>query len=358
MRYVHGWSARGSTRSWGCKKLFFSFILGSAIIAGSTIVLLILAFMQAYRFWWQSPNHDVPSVRVDIAPGTSLKGISHMLAEQDVIASAGWFRTYVALSGHGRSIPAGTAFVFPGDAYADVTKQLIRSQAEEMSVTLLEGWRLDQLYDALSASLSIDIESWQGAIGVTSSNNDHPFVVAAQKPEGVDLEGYLFPDTYRFFSDASSDDVVEKLLDTMQERVTTANIIPPDGWTMHDVLTLASIVQREVARQEDMAMVADVFLKRLEIGMALQSDATVNYLTRKNDPTPSADDLSFVSPYNTYQHPGLPPGPIASPGIDAIRAVVAPVSNPYYYYLTNETGEVIYARTHDQHVANKAKYLR
>jgi len=104
-------------------------------------------------------------------------------------------------------------------------------------------------------------------------------------------------------------------------------------------------------------MIADIFIKRLEIGMALQSDATINFITGKGMTQPTYADLEIDSPYNTYKYAGLPPGPIASPGEDSIEAVLYPTSNPYYFFLTSHEGEVIYSKTYEEHLQNKAIYL-
>ncbi|MCH8049733.1 endolytic transglycosylase MltG [Patescibacteria group bacterium] len=148
------------------------------------------------------------------------------------------------------------------------------------------------------------------------------------------------------------------LKETLEQRIEEKEIVAPEELTMHEVITLASIVEREVRSAEDMANVADVFLKRLDIGMALQADSTVNYVTGKDTPAISLDDREIESPYNTYKYPGLPPGPISNPGVAALQAVVNPSSNPYLYFLTTPEGEVIYAQTHEGHVENKAQYLR
>jgi UPF0755 protein len=150
------------------------------------------------------------------------------------------------------------------------------------------------------------------------------------------------------------------MLDTMEARVNSLDAPTGDAkdMTLHEVLTLASIVQREVRKESEMKNVADVFLKRLSIGMALQADSTVNYITGGDDPSISLDDRDIESPYNTYQNPGLPPGPISNPGLDALTAVIHPASNPYLYFLTDDLGNVYYARTFDEHLANKAKYLK
>jgi len=128
--------------------------------------------------------------------------------------------------------------------------------------------------------------------------------------------------------------------------------------TVHEILTLASILEKEVSTENDRKIVADIFYKRLEIGMALQADSTVNYASGKSVPRASGKDLETDSPYNTYKYKGLPPGPICNPSLSAIKAAIYPAKNDYWYFLTTPDGKVIYSKTHDEHVKAKAKYYR
>ncbi|PIT86934.1 MAG: endolytic transglycosylase MltG, partial [Candidatus Magasanikbacteria bacterium CG10_big_fil_rev_8_21_14_0_10_43_6] len=230
----------------------------------------------------------------------------------------------------------------------------------EVTITIPEGYTIAQIGDVVTTQLTISQADWDWLTGMDSTFEAHDIMRLAEKPEHVDLEGYLFPDTYRFFADASVEDVVGRLLDEMETvllEVDTSDW-PDELETYHDVLTLASILEREVQDSDDMAMVADIFLKRLAIGMPLQADSTVNYVTGGDSPAISLDDRDIDSLYNTYRYAGLPPGPISNPGREAISAVLNATSNDYYYFLTTPEGEVIYAVTHDQHVQNKALYLR
>ena len=119
---------------------------------------------------------------------------------------------------------------------------------------------------------------------------------------------------------------------------------------------MASIIEKEVPNPDDMKMISDIFYKRLDINMALQSDATINFFTHKGTTRPSLDDLEIKNPYNTYRNSGLPPGPISSPGLSAIEAAIYPKSNSYYYFLTTPKGKVIYSKDYDEHLRNKYKY--
>ncbi|OGY89834.1 MAG: hypothetical protein A2927_01170 [Candidatus Komeilibacteria bacterium RIFCSPLOWO2_01_FULL_45_10] len=129
------------------------------------------------------------------------------------------------------------------------------------------------------------------------------------------------------------------------------------GKSIFEVITLASIIEKEVRTEQDMKMVADIFNKRLEQGIALQSDATVNYVTGKGLVQPTAADIAVDNLYNTYKYRGLPPGPIANPGLKAIKAAIYPTPNQYYYFLTTAEGEVIYSQTYQEHLKNKSVYL-
>ena len=128
--------------------------------------------------------------------------------------------------------------------------------------------------------------------------------------------------------------------------------------SIFEIITLASIIEKEVRNPEDMKMVADIFYKRLNKGMALQSDATVNYITGKGLLQPTLADTQIDNRYNTYKYPGLSLGPISNPGLSAIIAAIEPNSNPYYYFLTTKDGAVIYSKTYEEHLRNKAKYLK
>ncbi len=356
MKYVDSWQKKNGKRH-GFRNLVLSILGIAGAITLFTVLFFVLLAFQSYRFWMQSPEEGAAQVIVEVPEGASLALVADDLEDQDLIASSFWFRVYAALDGSARFVQAGTFELSPGMSYADVIDELIDAPGDEIQMTIPEGFTLEQIGERVLSSLALFESDWDAAVGVSSPLASHAFVTDAQKPSDVDLEGYLFPDTYRFFQNATADEIVETLVGEMQSNIEEEGITPPAGWTMHDVLTLASIIEREVPNPDDMAMIADIFLKRLSIGMALQSDATINYITQKDDPTPSLDDLKVDSLYNTYLHAGLPPGPIASPGIEAIKAVVNPTSNPYYFYLTSEEGEVIYSVTHDQHVANKAIYL-
>jgi len=169
------------------------------------------------------------------------------------------------------------------------------------------------------------------------------------------------PDTYRVYADADlKEEVLAKIFNNLEGKITAEmrSEIKNQGRSFYEILTMASMVEREAQAEEDMKMVADIFWRRLDMNWALQSCATVNYITGKNDPGVTNVDRAIDSPYNTYLHPGLPAGPIGNPGLNAIKATIYPTSNDNWYFMSGKDGEMYYGRTLDEHNTNVYKYLR
>lgn len=334
-------------------------LFGSCL--GLVFLLMILIagtiVWQANRFWLQGGDADAEVVEFVVEAGTGVNTIAEELKEQGLVANKFWFKVYAKLSGDASSIKAGAFLIQPGLSYADVMDILVQAQSDDVSITIPEGLNIVQIGEIVRGKLDISQEDWELYTGADSPLESHDFVQNALKPDELDLEGYLFPDTYRFFPDATAEDVVEKMLDTMAVRFGEAGG-PTPSEPYHETLTLASIIQREVMTHSEMKTVSGIFRNRLNIGMALQADSTVNYVTGKDTPAISLEDRDIDSPYNTYMYPGLPPGPISNPGVDAISAAALPEATDYFYFLTDAEGNVYYAVTHDEHVQNKNTHLR
>lgn len=278
---------------------------------------------------------------ITIPPGASAKDIGKILKDRNLIRSRFWFDAYVWWRDAESAFQSGSHTVYPWSV-AEIVGQLTgRAANEDVRVTIVEGWDLGEIANALKP------------VGVSS---DDFFRIAGTPPRlrrdksyQKTLEGYLFPDTYFFRKGSSAADVIVRMQDNFKRRV---GDIP----NLHETITIASLLQAEVRSEEDMRRVADIIERRLKVGMGLQIDATVNYVTGKKTPSASAGDLKIDSPYSTYRYRGLPPGPIGNPGLQAIRAAQNPLPNPYWFYLTGTDGTVHYARTLDEHRVNR-KYL-
>ncbi len=173
-------------------------------------------------------------------------------------------------------------------------------------------------------------------------------------------EGYLFPDTYLFLPNVTSQQVVDAMTDTYKKRIESLSAdIAAFKRPIKDIIIMASIIEREARTEESRRTIAGILWKRLDQGMPLQVDAAFTFVNGKTDSKLiTFDDLKIDSPYNTYVHKGLPPGPIGNPGLAAIFATVHPIKTSYYFYLSDGQGNMHYAVTHDGHVANKEMYLR
>ena len=182
------------------------------------------------------------------------------------------------------------------------------------------------------------------------------FPFLATLPSGASFEGYLFPDTYLFPKEATAELIVNELLKTFEKKALPLfeAYSGKTKLTPYESLVLASIIEEEGKNAQERKIISDIFLKRLAIGQPLQSDATVNYVLGTSKMQPTLKDIETNSPYNTYKFPGLPPGPIANPGIESLTAALDPTPNEYYYFLNNlKTGETVFSKTFEEHVRNR-----
>jgi len=236
-------------------------------------------------------------------------------------------------------------------------------KGDEWELTVIEGLTVKEIAGLLEGMDKFGADDFLGAIGHIRGDRidfSSKYDFLKDKSDEVSLEGYLFPDTYRFFPDASIEDVVDKMLRNFDKKLTDQmrKDIKKQDKTIFDIIIMASIVEREVRTEDDRPIVSGIFWKRLEAGQALQADSTVNYITGKKTPAVSLDDLQIDSAYNTYKYAGLTPGPISNPGIASIVAAIYPEDSEYWYFLTDKEGNVHYAEDFEKHVENKNKYLR
>lgn len=305
------------------------------------IIVLLFGWLIGREFWWKDVSVAESPVMITIEEGSSVSSISNQLKDEDIIGSPYLFKVYTKLTGQSGVLQAGEFELYRGMSASDVLEVITNAQANEVSVTFVEGWTLEEMGEHLESQGVVSKLDWE--------------TVATH-----DLEGYLFPDTYRFLKGVSVEDIVLKMREEMDENITREmrSELDRNDISVHEMLTMASIIEREVRGDEDRGMVSDIFWKRIAIGMGLQADSTVNYVTGKDTPSISYEDRDIDSPYNTYQYRGLPPGPISNPSLSSIEAAIYPTSNPYYFFLTDPEGGVHYAKTLEEHGVNRVKYLR
>jgi len=221
----------------------------------------------------------------------------------------------------------------------------------EVTITIPEGSDIYEIGDILSSGLDFSREDF---IQATKDFDKIKYNFI----ENNSLQGYLYPDTYRFFDNSTPEEVIIKMLNNFQKKA-LPSLKNNDKLSAYEVLILASIVEKEVFRPEDRKIVAGIFMNRLKDGMKLQSDATVNFITQSGRAQSTLDDLKIDSPYNTYQVIGLPPTPITNPSFDAIKSVVEYQPNEYYFFLTSRDNppKTIFSKTFEEHTKAKKQYL-
>jgi UPF0755 protein len=338
-------------------KKFLIILIGLvALGVGAVAVFFMLLYLPNQR--------EQRVVTFLIEEGSGVNEISADLHTAELLRNKFVFETYLwLLRGEGR-ILAGEHQLKTSDNIVTLAQKLISGDAvvNEIIVQFIEGWTMNDIADYLEKKDVMPRDEFLRLADLTDvrvllPDAEYPFL--EDKPAEKNLEGYLFPDTYHVFPDPTLADVVKKMLDNLGQKLTPElqEKIKAQKRTVFEVMILASILEREVQSDIDMRNAADVFLKRIEIGMPLQSDATVNYVTGKKTTRPTFEDLAIDSPYNTYKYPGLPPGPIANPGLTAIHAAIEPASNDYYYFITKSNGEAVFARTAEEHQKNIQTYL-
>ncbi len=313
---------------------------GRKVLLGVGITALVLVF-SLLSFLSSAPAEFQENTYLSIEKGMTLQAIAELLNERKLIRSPFLFKMW--------SIAFGREGVKAGDY----------SLQEPVSVLAL-SWRLTHGDYRLQPIRVTIPEGSTNAQIATILKKEHPrfyekkFIALAAKKEG-----YLFPDTYLFLPTASEEEIVKKLESTFSEKITSLQSeITHFGKPLHDIITMASLIEEEARTTESRQKIAGILWKRISAGMALQVDAVFPYILGKNTFEITFDDLKFDSPYNTYRYAGLPPGAITNPGLDAIRATVTPVTTAYWYYLSDKEGNMHYAVTHDEHLANRERYLR
>jgi UPF0755 protein len=270
---------------------------------------------------------------VEVPVGMSVTALSELLHGKGLVRSAGKFRWLVRLKGSARQIKAGEYQLSTGLRPGELLNKLIRGEVLLHQITFPEGYTLKQMAELLEASQLVNAEHFMAAA------TDPPFVHSLGIP-ATSLEGYLFPDTYRFARGLPVETVLRSFVTMFKQHFGPVQEEKARklGFTPHQVVTLASVVEKETAAAEERPLIAGVFFNRLRRRIRLQSDPTVIYGLRNFDGNLTRAHLQKDSPYNTYTRRGLPIGPICNPGAASIQAVLNPTSTPYLYFVAKKDG--------------------
>jgi UPF0755 protein len=288
---------------------------------------------------------DPDLAEVVVAPGASARAVAESLSTAKVVRFPTFFRLYLALRGHDRSIKPGTYRLDRKSSWESLLSALVSGKGLVYPVVVPEGYSLREIVALLAQRTP-----W-GEDSLLAAARD-PELLARLEIPATTLEGYLFPATYAFPHGASARKVVETMVAEFERRWKREwdSRLAALGMTRHQVVTLASIVEREALRSEEAPLIAAVFHNRLKRGIPLQADPTVQYALGAHRSRLLHRDLEIDSPYNTYRRPGLPPGPIGSPGSAAIEAVLFPAQVPFLYFVAHPDGHHEFRRTFREHL--------
>lgn len=329
-------------------------------ILAATVGLLALALLMLTAAAYWDLHHPYSAARgtavsIDIPSGLDASEILERLAEKGVLAHPLPARLYLTYGLGDPPLKAGE-YQFSGKlSTIEVLDTLIRGNVVLHRVTIPEGLTLEQTAAHLASTGFGEKQSFLHAM-------NQPALIADLDPEARNLEGYLFPETYSFAKGTPENEIVARMVDTFRQRFSA--LIRPQmngGETVHGIVVLASIVEKEAKLDRERAIIAAVYRNRLRRGMALYADPTVIYgLERlgRYDGNLRRSDLRYDTPYNTYLHRGLPPGPICSPGLASLRAAVHPAEVPFLYFVSRNDGSHVFSRTLAEHNRNVEEWQK
>jgi UPF0755 protein len=303
-------------------------------------------------------------VKITISSGMRAKSVAELLELNGLIRSAFLFSGWLKVEGEGSRFQAGEYELTPGMTRDEIVAKLNTGDivaAATIRFTIPEGFTVQQIAARMVEAAQLDKTKFLEAAGKADLWTGSLWTKAIPSDKGLryPLEGYLFPETYELKRGSTETDIINRMLSELDHKLDQLpedwqSVLEERGLTVHQLLTIASLVEREVVVDEERPMVSSVIQNRLRIKMPLQIDATIQYLLDKQKERLLEDDLKVESPYNTYLNAGLPPGPIASPSLKSIEAALYPEQTDYLYYVTKKDGSNthLFAVTYKQHQKN------
>jgi len=320
-------------------------------ITGLILIGIFIFFDLLYIVPW-GPKTD-EKVRVNIQPGSSLSSISDSLYKKGVIPSRHAFEFAVRLQGKETELQAGVISVKRPSSFRDIIFAMTHNAPEVVTITVIEGLQSREIAGILGKNLLFTPAEFKRAVADSS-------LAASLGVPGPTLEGFLFPDTYKFFANEKAESIARKMVTHFQEVVPDSFAQRADelGWTMWDAVTMASIIEGEAVHDSERPVISSVYHNRIQRGMRLQADPTIQFIIEDGPRRLWAKDLEIESPYNTYRHRGLPPGPINNPGLESIRAALYPANTEYLYFVARGDGYHTFTKTNREHINAKRRLQR
>ncbi len=346
------------------------------IAVGFILFLMVYSKINKEAYSGVVDKNDNVAVDFVINKGGGSTAVGKNLEKKGFVKSKYYFWYYVWKTKTDTKLQAGTYSIAKNMTIPQMTDLFVKGKIkdERIKLTIPEGSNNDKIIEILKSKKPELADEFQKIIkckclsaGEAGLNKDDCACDKFSKkynfikniPKGADLEGYLFPDTYFISKKETGVTLVNKFLNNFQKKVDSdiQNSIIKQGKTLHEIITLASIVERETREDKDRPVVAGIFWNRLKAGMALESDATLSYVLKTDKIKYFQNEINANSSYNTYQNTGLPPGPICNPGLKSILATIHPADTDYVFFLNDaKTGETVFSRTFEEHKRNKVKH--
>lgn len=341
-----------------------------------TLCFLFLVISFLFIVWYGiylpksfGPEEKMPFL---VKKGDNLFQIAERLEELDLIKNRFLFNFYVILRGEQRKLQAGEYLFSPGMSASEISQKIISGDVIKEKITIIEGWNLrdiawyfenlgmfqaEELFELIGFPL-IDYSLTEEL--PTPKDFSDEFGFLEDKPKNVNLEGYLFPDTYEVNRGRELELIVRKMLSNFDKKLTPdlREEIKIQEKSIFEIITMASLLEKEVKTSEEKKLASGVLWKRLANNIPLQVDASITYITGEKTIKVSKEDTEIDSPYNTYKYKGLPLGPICNPGLESILAAIYPEDSFYWFYLSIPGGETIFSKNYEEHNLAKAKYLK
>lgn len=328
--------------------------------------ILFIFFLMVASFitlaWWEIyvPKSYAKSQPIvySARKGMGDEEIAKELEDKGIIKSRLFFEFYAVMSGNHSNLQAGKYELSSSMSSAEILKKFMIGDTVKDKITIVEGWNVNEIAKYLEIKKGYAKEDF---LNLAKQDFSEGFAFLKDKPQNMNLEGYIFPDTYETFDGQTAEEILRHILANFDKKLTidVRNEIALQKKSIFEIITMSSIIEKEVRSSEDKKIVSGILWKRIEAGIPLQVDSTVNYITNKNDARVAIKDTKIDSPYNTYKYYGLPKGPISNPGQDSILAAVYPEESNYWYYLSaKDDGKTIFSKTLDEHNIAVAKYLK
>src|SRR3989344_7772568 len=310
----------------------FNFKKSIKLIAMILVLFCLFSFFEIYI----PKSKDISPVIVYTAKkGMGDEDIARDLEQQGIIKNNWFFRLYVVILGNHSKLQAGSYNLSSSMSIADIVKKFILGDVIKENIIIIEGWDIQDIGKYLESKSFCSQEYF---LSLTKNDWSQNFDILKDKPKNLNLEGYIFPDTYQVYLGQTPEELLKNILNNLSKKLT------PE-------------LRNEIVSQKK--SVFGILWKRLVNDMSLQIDSTINYITNKSEARVAIKDTKIDSPYNTYKYQGLPLGPISNPGIDSILAAIYPIESPYWYYLSaSTTGKTIFSKTLLEHNQAVAKYLK